>query len=81
MVWFDGALEVSPSAVFRLCQHAVEEVDIPLRQIHLHLFIASHYRQPDPCCGEQASTSLTPCTGLLRDLNIQIKYVEDSIQK
>lgn len=42
------------SAAYILCQHAVEEVDIPPRQIHLHLFIASHYRDPDFLFGEQA---------------------------
>lgn len=35
------------SAGYIGCQPAVEEVDIAPRQIHSHLFIASHYRDAE----------------------------------
>lgn len=49
------------SAGYILCQHAVEEVDMPPRQIHLHLFIEYHYRDSDSCFGNSLLFfSITP---------------------
>lgn len=59
MGWFVTVLEVSPichssvQRIYYVSMLCAEEVDIPPRQIHLHLFIASHCWDPDYRFGEQ----------------------------
>lgn len=60
MAWFVTVLDGSEprlpliGAGYVRCQHAMEEIDIPPMQIHLDLFIANHYLNPDSCFREHA---------------------------